>query len=88
MQIIRKYEIDPQKFNRVRFEMQREDKERNEELASNVFKNIYKRLGIKTNLNDEKILYQYYQQGATRDYSMNLRQLDRLIEVLAKQYYK
>lgn len=50
LKVIRKYDIDPQKFNRVRFEMQREDKDAIYEVSSIAFKTIYKRLGIKTNI--------------------------------------
>ena len=73
LQVIKKYELDPQKFNRVRFEMQREDKERKDELPSNTFKNIYKRLGVKTNLNDEKVIFQFYSIGASKEYIINLK---------------
>lgn len=57
LNIIKKYELDPQKFNRVRFEMQREDREGLMEIPSSTFKTIYKRLGIKTNISDEKEIF-------------------------------
>lgn len=53
--------------------MQREDKERKDELPSNTFKNIYKRLGVKTNLNDEKLIFQFYSIGASKEYIINLK---------------
>ena len=53
--------------------MQREDKERKDELPSNTFKNIYKRLGVKTNLNDEKLMFQFYSIGASKEYTINLK---------------
>ena len=60
LNIIRKYDIDPQRFNRVRFEMQREDREGSQGVASHTFKTIYKRLGIKTNISDEKEIFQLF----------------------------
>lgn len=58
--VIKKYDLNPQKFNRVRFEMYREDKNRTEIIPSNNFKTIYKRLGIKTNIADEKDIFEYF----------------------------
>lgn len=42
-------------MNRVRFEMFREDRAKTNEVSSNVFKTIYKRLGLKTNVKDEEV---------------------------------
>ena len=65
LNIIKKYELNPQKFNRVRFEMFREDSEESYELNSITFKLIYKRLGIKTNIMDEKDLFNYLSIGSS-----------------------
>eukprot|EP00347_Sterkiella_histriomuscorum_P022961 403336481 len=88
LNIIKKYEVDPQKFNRVRFEMFREDKQETNEIPSNVFKTIYKRLGIKTNINDEKDIFQLLQLNASNQNNFNLVYLNKLVEIFAKQLYK
>ena len=64
--------------------MFREDKNYTNEIQSNVFKSIYKRLGIKTNIGDEKDLMTYLQIGASNPNSFNLRQLNKLVDILAK----
>ena len=69
--------------------MFREDRAMQNELPSNVFKHIYKRLGIKTNINDEKDLFSYLALNASNPKTIiNLRQLNKLTDVLARQLYK
>lgn len=54
--------------------MFREDAEESYELNSATFKLIYKRLGIKTNIMDEKDLFTFLSQGSSNPKnSINLR---------------
>lgn len=65
--------------------MFREDRDETYEMPSANFKTIYKRLGIKTNIADEKDFFQFLSIGSTNPRNtMNLRQLNKLVEVLAK----
>ena len=52
--------------------MFREDRGNTNEVSSNVFKTIYKRLGIKTNINDEKEIFALLQHNAKNPYNFNL----------------
>lgn len=52
--------------------MFREDKDETNEVPSNVFKTIYKRLGIKTNINDEKDIFTLLQLNASNPNNFNL----------------
>ena len=45
--------------------MFREDRLRTNEIAASTFKTIYKRLGIKTNINDEKEIFSLLQINAS-----------------------
>lgn len=72
LNIIKKYELNPQKMNRLRFELQREDKEYTQLIVSNVFKSIYKRLGIKTNMSDEKDIFAYLVLETNQPNTFNL----------------
>ncbi|CDW85963.1 UNKNOWN [Stylonychia lemnae] len=88
LNIIKKYQVNPQKFNRVRFEMFREDKQMTNEIQSNTFKMIYKRLGIKTNINDEKDIFMLLQQNVSGPNLINLGQLNKLVLLYAQQFYR
>lgn len=68
--------------------MFREDKNQTNEINYNIFKTIYKRLGIKTNINDEKDIFKMLSFGSSREGFLNLRMLNKLAEVLAKQLFK
>jgi hypothetical protein len=45
--------------------MFREDKSLTNEILSNTFKTIYKRLGIKTNISDEKDIFSFLMINAS-----------------------
>lgn len=69
--------------------MFREDRQQSMEIPYTVFKTVYKRLGIKTNINDEKELFNYWSMGSSNPQNtINLRMLNKLVEVLAKRFYK
>ena len=52
--------------------MFREDRQRINEINALDFKTIYKRLGIKTSIEDEKDLFSYLKINASKPNNMNL----------------
>lgn len=64
--------------------MFRDDRSQTNEVPSNTFKTIYKRLGIKTNISDEKEIFNFLMLNASQPNAFNLRQLNKLVDVLAK----
>ena len=58
--------------------MQREDKLYTDFVISSAFKPIYKRLGVKTNIEDEKIIFNFLQMGAQDVNTFNLKMLDKM----------
>lgn len=59
--------------------MFREDRGQTNEVSSILFKTIFKRIGIKTNINDEKEIFALLSCNSQNPNNFNLIQLNKLV---------